>query len=397
MIKKENIEKFSAWPQFEDDEIEATQKVLKSGKVNYWTGTECRDFEKEFAQYIGTNYAIAMANGTVTLETALHALRIPRGGEAIMTSRTFVATATACAVRGIKPIFADIDPISQNISANTIKPHINSNTKAIICVHLAGWPCPMDEIMELAEQYNIKVIEDCAQAHGSTYKGKKVGSWGHINSFSFCQDKIMTTGGEGGMITTNDKELWERAWSYKDHGKNYNTVYNKQHPPGFRWLHESFGTNFRMTEMQGAIGRHQLRKLDSWVARRNYNAKRLNEAFADINLFRLTLPDANIYHAYYKYYVFVKNEYFKEGWNRDRLMNEITALGIPCFSGSCSEIYQEHVFDRCGLVPEKRLEIAKELGETSIMLLVHHTLSDKNIGDTILVVKHIVKLASNIE
>lgn len=395
MIKKENIEKFAVWPQFEDDEIEATQKVLKSGKVNYWTGTECRDFEKEFAQYVGTDYAIAMANGTVTLETALHALRIPRGSEAIMTSRTFVATATACAVRGIKPVFADIDPVTQNISAATIKTQINSNTKVIICVHLAGWPCPMDEIMELAEQYNIKVIEDCAQAHGAVYKGKKVGSWGHINSFSFCQDKIMTTGGEGGMITTNDKELWELAWAYKDHGKNYNTVYNKQHSPGFRWLHESFGTNFRMTEMQGAIGRHQLRKLDSWVARRNNNAKRLNDAFADIKLFRLTIPDSTVYHAYYKYYFFVRNEYFKEGWNRDRFMNEVAALGIPCFSGSCSEIYQERAFDRCGLVPEKRLKIAQELGETSIMLLVHHTLSDKNIDDTILVVKHIVNLASS--
>jgi dTDP-4-amino-4,6-dideoxygalactose transaminase len=394
MITKENIEKFASWPQFEQDEIAATVKVLDSGKVNYWTGTECREFEKEFAQYVGTDYAIAMANGTVTLETALHALRIPRGAEAIMTSRTFVATATACAVRGIKPVFADIDPITQNISAETIKLLINSNTKVIICVHLAGWPCPMDEIMELAEQHGIKVIEDCAQAHGAVYKDKKVGAWGHINSFSFCQDKIMTTGGEGGMITTNDKDLWSRAWSYKDHGKSYETVYHKQHPPGFRWLHESFGTNFRMTEMQGAIGRQQLRKLDSWVSRRNHNAKRLNEAFADIKLFRLTIPNQDIYHAYYKYYVFINNNNFKEGWNRDKLMNEITALGIPCFSGSCSEIYQEKVFDRCGLVPEKRLETAKELGETSLMLLVHHTLSDKNIDDTILVVKHITALAS---
>ncbi|MBL7978407.1 MAG: DegT/DnrJ/EryC1/StrS aminotransferase family protein [Bacteroidetes Order II. Incertae sedis bacterium] len=381
------------WPHFDQDEINAVMRVLQSGKVNYWTGQECKQFEKEFAAYVGTQYAIAVANGTNTIELALHALRIPRGAEMILTSRTFMASASAAAIRGIKPVFADIDPITQNVTAETIRKVITPNTKVIMAVHLGGWPCPMDEIMGLAKEFNLKVIEDCAQAHGASYKGIKVGAWGHINSFSFCQDKIMTTGGEGGMITTDDKELWERAWAYKDHGKNYDTVYHKQHPPGFRWLHESFGTNMRMTEMQGAIGRIQLRKLDEWVAKRRANADILNRTFENIKGLKVTIPPSDVFHSYYKYYVFLDLSLLKNDWNRERIMQEVGALGIPCFSGSCSEIYLEKAFERCALQPLERLPVAKNLGETSLMFMVHPTMSKEEVEQTALALKIVMAQA----
>lgn len=365
------------WPYFESDEIRAVSRVLQSGKVNYWTGDEGKLFEKEFAEFVGTKYAVALANGTVALEAALYALNISEGDEVIVTPRTFIASASCAVVRGAKPVFADVDPVSQNVTAETIQQVITPQTKAIICVHLAGWPCDMDSIMELAKKYHLYVIEDCAQAHGAKYKGKMVGSLGHIAAFSFCQDKIMTTGGEGGMITTNNEEWWARIWSYKDHGKNYHTVYDKIHPPGFRWLHEDFGTNWRMMEVQSAIGRIQLRKLPKWLEIRRRNATVLTEAFKNIPWLRTTVPPKEIEHAYYKYYVFVKSEFLKNGLSRDSIMQVINQTGVPCFSGSCSEIYLEKAFEQYHFQPKERLTMAKILGETSLMFLVHPTLTEE--------------------
>lgn len=261
------------WPYYSADEINAVNAVLCSGKVNYWTGEECRQFEKEFASFCNCSYAIALANGTVALELALRALDIGSGDEVVVPSRTFVATASSVVNCGARPVFADVDRHSQNITADTIQKVLSSNTKAIIPVHLAGWPCDMDTILELAAKYKLKVIEDCAQAHGATYKGRPVGSLGDVAAFSFCQDKIISTGGEGGMLVTNNQDIWNKAWSFKDHGKSYDAIYNQTHPPGFRWLHRSFGSNLRMTEMQAAIGRMQLRKLPQWHKQRNLNAE----------------------------------------------------------------------------------------------------------------------------
>lgn len=252
--------KFSPWPSFTQEEADAVSSVLLSNKVNYWTGNECRLFEEEFAQWVGTKYAVALSNGTLALDVALKVLNIGSGDDVIVTSRTFLASASCIVTAGANPVFADVDLNSQCITAETISAVLTSKTKAIIVVHLAGMPAEMDPIMELAEKHGLYVIEDCAQAHGARYKGKRVGSIGHIAAWSFCQDKIMTTGGEGGMVTTNDKSLWSSMWSYKDHGKSYDAVYNREHKPGFRWLHESFGTNWRMLEMQGVIGRIQLKK-----------------------------------------------------------------------------------------------------------------------------------------
>ncbi|KAB0625201.1 DegT/DnrJ/EryC1/StrS aminotransferase family protein [Acinetobacter gandensis] len=374
---------FEPWPSFTQEEADAVSKVLLSNKVNYWTGQECREFEKEFAAFAETQYAVALANGTVALDVALKALGIGAGDDVIVTSRTFLASASSIVTAGANPIFADVELDSQNISARTIEAVLTPNTKAIICVHLAGWMCDMDPIMQLAHDKGIYVIEDCAQAHGAKYKGKSAGSIGHIGAWSFCQDKIMTTGGEGGMVTTNDEALWKKMWSYKDHGKNFDSIYNKQHPPGFRWLHDSFGTNWRMMEMQAVIGRIQLKKMAEWTKVRNENMQKIYAAFAETPYITVSQPSEEYVHAAYKCYVQVNAEHLPEGWSRDRIMNEITVQGVPCFSGSCSEVYLEHAFDETPWRPEQRLANAQKLGETSLMFIVHPTLSESSLSTTI--------------
>ncbi|HHP4963864.1 TPA: DegT/DnrJ/EryC1/StrS family aminotransferase [Acinetobacter baumannii] len=377
---------FEPWPSFTTEEADAVKNVLLSNKVNYWTGQECRIFEKEFAEFSDTKYAVALANGTVALDVALKALDIGAGDDVIVTSRTFLASASSIVTAGANPVFADVELDSQNISRRTIEAVITPNTKAIICVHLAGWMCDMDPIMQLAAERGIYVIEDCAQAHGAKYKGKAAGSIGHIAAWSFCQDKIMTTGGEGGMVTTDDEALWKKMWSYKDHGKSYDSIYNKQHPPGFRWLHDTFGTNWRMMEMQAVIGRIQLTRMAEWTKKRTENAEKILKAFDGSPFFNVHTPSVDYVHAYYKCYVQVNLEALPDGWSRDRIMQEINSQEVPCFSGSCSEVYLEHAFDGTPWRPKKRLENAQKLGETSLMFLVHPTLSQDSIEKTILAI-----------
>ena len=385
---------FEPWPSFTSAEADAVSKVLLSNKVNYWTGQECREFEKEFAQFAGTKHAVAVANGTVALDLALKALGIGTGDDVIVTSRTFLASASSIVTAGANPVFADVELDSQNISRRTIEAILTPKTKAIICVHLAGWMCDMDPIMQLAEENGIWVIEDCAQAHGAFYNGQSAGSIGHIGAWSFCQDKIMTTGGEGGMVTTNDENLWKKMWSYKDHGKNFDSIYNKQHPPGFRWLHDSFGTNWRMMEMQAVIGRLQLQKMPEWTQVRNANMARIQAAFENSPYFTVAKPSVEYVHAAYKAYVQVNTAQLPEGWSRDRIMAEINALGVPCFSGSCSEVYLEKAFDGTPWRPEQRLVNAKSLGESSLMFLVHPTLSDSNMQKTVDSIQQVISQIS---
>ena len=381
------------WPYFAPDEIEAAVNVLRSGKVNYWTGDEGRQFEREFADFVGCRHAVALANGTVALEAALRALGVGPGDEVVTSSRTFIASASCAVAVGARPVMADVDRESQNLTAETVRSALTPRTKAIIAVHLAGWPCEMDELLELANQHGLKLIEDCAQAHGATYKGRVVGSIGHAAAFSFCQDKIMTTAGEGGMVTTNSDEVWRQVWSYKDHGKSYAAVYGKEHPSGFRWLHESFGTNWRMTEVQSAIGRVVLRKLPEWLMIRRRHAEILRERLSRIPALRVTVPPPHIEHAYYKYYVFVRPELLSPDWNRDRIMQSINAEGVPCSVGSCSEIYREKAF--AGEWPEgQRLPVAKELGENSLMFQVHPTLTPNPIHHTCSVIEQVMGMAA---
>jgi len=323
-------------------------------------------------------------------------LGIGAGDEVIVTPRTFLASVSCIVNAGATPVFADVDKDSQNITADSIQAVLTPRTKAIICVHLAGWPCDMDSIMALANEQDLLVIEDCAQAHGAKYKGKSVGSFGHAAAWSFCQDKIMTTGGEGGMFTTNDASLWEKAWAYKDHGKGFDAVYHKDHSPGFRWLHESFGTNWRLTEMQSSIGRIQLTRMADWHQKRTENSLAIAKAckpFVDAGLLRVPLPLGDIEHAYYKFYVFVVPEALKPDWTRDRIVNEIYQHGVPCFQGSCSEVYLEKAFDGTGFRPTERLSVAKTLGETSLMFLVHPTLAADEINQTCEAIKVVMKLA----
>lgn len=386
---------FSPWPSFTEEEANAARDVILSNKVNYWTGQECREFEKEFAAWAGTDHAVALVNGTLALDVALIALGIGAGDEVIVTSRTFLASASSIVNAGAVPVFADVDPDSQNITAETITNVLTPKTRAIICVHLAGWPCDMDPIMELASKHDLLVIEDCAQAHGALYKGQPVGSIGHVGAWSFCQDKIMTTGGEGGMVTTNDEVLWRKMWSYKDHGKSYEAVYEREHAPGFRWLHESFGTNWRMTEVQGAIGRIQLKRMKQWQEQRLNHAQRIWRAAAECPALRAPEVPTDVLHAAYKCYVFVRPELLADGWSRDRIMAEINERGVPCYSGSCSEVYLEKAFDDTGWRPEQSLPVARELGETSLMFLVHPTLTDAEMDKTCAVIKQVMQAAQS--
>jgi hypothetical protein len=364
------------WPCYEDDEIAAVDAVLRSGRVNYWTGDECRQFEGEFAASCGVPHAIALANGTVALELALKVLDIGSGAEVIVTPRSFIASVSCVIACGADPVFVDVELDSQNIAADTIEPALTERTRAIIAVHLAGWPCDMAPILRLARERGIKVIEDCAQAHGARYAGQPVGSFGDVAAFSFCQDKIITTCGEGGMLTTQDRDLWRKAWEFKDHGKSFDAVYKAEHPPGFRWLHESFGTNWRMTEVQGAVGRLQLRKLARWVERRRRNAAILTETLSQFPGLTLPAPPENTYHAYYKYYAFIEPAALQPGWSRERVITELNAEGVPCLAGSCGEIYRERAFEGHPSRPAVRLPNARRLEETSLMFLVHPTLDD---------------------
>lgn len=372
---------FAPWPHYSEADVKAASGVLLSGRVNYWTGDEGRQFEQEFARYCGTKHAVAVANGSVALELALYALGIGPGDEVVTPCRSYIASASSIVLRGATPVFADIDAVTQTVTAEALRAVLTPRTRALLVVHLAGWPCPMDDILQLAREHDLRVIEDCAQAHGSQYRGRPVGSFGDIAAFSFCQDKIITTGGEGGMVVTNSDDLWQRAWSYKDHGKSYAAVYERAHQPGFRWLHESVGSNWRLTEMQSAIGRVQLRVVDRQVEERNQLAARLNEGFSRMPALRRAVPPELVRHAYYRYYVWIRPEKLRPGWSRDRVLTAVNREGIPCFTGSCSEIYMEKAFEN--MRPPARLAVGKELGETGLAFLVHPTLSEADMQDTV--------------
>lgn len=386
---------FSPWPSFTPEEVEAVASVLASNRVNYWTGDRCRTFEAQFADWVGVKHAVALANGTVALDVALKALGIGPGDEVITTSRTFLASASCIVTAGATPVFADVDANSQNITAETIAAVLTPRTKAIICVHLAGMPCDMEPIMALAETHGLKVIEDCAQAHGALYQGRSVGSIGHIGAWSFCQDKIMTTGGEGGMVTTDDPGLWEFMWSYKDHGKSWEAVYERAHPPGPRLVHDSFGTNWRMIEMQAAIGLVQLGRMATWTRRRTEIANALSNACAGSPALRLPMVPNHSVHAWYRFYAFVRPEALAPGWTRDRIVEAVTALGVPCFHGSASEVYLERAFDGTGWRPETRLPVARTLGETSLAFLVHPTLTNEEVELTCTVIGEVMRQAGS--
>lgn len=374
------------WPSFDDDEIDAVVRVLRSGRVNRWTGEENQHFEEAFAEFVGADHAIALANGTVALELPLRCSRIGPGDEVIVTSRSFVASAGVVPFVGARPVFVDVDEVSQNITAETIRGGLTDRTRAVIVVHLGGWICDMDAIMEVANEHDLFVLEDCAQALGALRDGRPAGSWGHAATWSFCQDKVMTTGGEGGMFTTDDDELYARAWSFKDHGKNLEASRHAGPGPSFRWIHDRFGTNWRMTEMQAAIGTVALPKVPGRVDRRIELARRLDGTLGSLSAIRITPPPQEVRHAYYKYYAFIRPEELTHGRSRDDILAELHRRDVPAFTGICPEIYVEEAFQRMGYAPDTRLPVARRLGETALMLPIHHRLSDETVsrwGETV--------------
>jgi dTDP-4-amino-4,6-dideoxygalactose transaminase len=385
---------FPPWPSFSDEEVEAVARVIRSNRVSYWTGDEGRAFEREFAAWVCVPHAVALHNGTFALEAALRGLEIGPGHEVVVTPRSFIASASCVISAGAVPVFADVDRNSQNLSAETIARVLTPRSRAVVVVHLAGMPCDMDPILDLAAQKGLAVIEDCAQAHGARYRGRSVGSIGDVGAWSFCQDKIMTTGGEGGMVTTHRPEVWTRMWSYKDHGRSWEAVYERRHPPGFRWLNDSFGTNGRMLEVQAAIGRIQLTRMAEWTAARRAAAGRIWQAAGVLPGLRVSAIPDWAEHAAYRAYVFVEPDALKAGWDRDRIVAEVSAGGVPCYAGSCSEIYREKAFDRTTWRPASRLPVARELGENSLMFLVHPTLEARHIDKTCDVLKDVMRSAT---
>lgn len=388
------LAKWAPWPCFDEQQISEMADVLRSGRVNQWTGERVRAFESEYAASLGRKHAVAVMNGSVALELALKALHVGPGDEVITTPRTFIASAGAAVLEGATPIFADVDRDSGNITAKTIEPLITERTKAVIVVHLGGWPADMPAIMALAEAHGIAVIEDCAQAQGAMKAGKPVGSYGDVAAFSFCQDKIITTAGEGGLVALDDDAGWREAWSYKDHGKDYDLAFNAEHPYGFRWLHANFGSNWRMLELQAAAGSYQLARLAESVATRNRNAELWRQHLAGVDALRVPVVGQGDVHAYYKLYAYLRPEALKSDWSRDRVQMTIEAAGIPVTSGSCSEIYLERAFIKRGLGPRDRLPVAKELGETSLMFQVHPGLTEAALHEAGEIVAEVVREAT---
>jgi len=383
------------WPSFTEEEQQAVARVIASNRVNYWTGDEAREFEREFARWAGARRAIAVANGTVALDLALKALDVQPGDEIIVTPRTFIASVSTVLNAGGVPVFADVDRESGNICPRSVEGAITDRTRGILPVHLGGWPCDMPALRQLADEHGLFIVEDCAQAHGAMVGNRMVGSFGEVGAWSFCQDKIITTGGEGGMVTTDDEDLWSRMWSYKDHGKSWDAVSSSEHPPGFRWVHESFGTNWRMLEVQAVLGRIQLNRMVEWTEQRTRNA---NAMIASLRRFpgavRVPVPAEGIVHAYYRLYAYVRSDGLKAGWDRDRIVDALRALDIPAFHGTCSEVYLEKAFEGTPWRPAERLPTARELGETSLAFLAHPTLTQDDIGRVCAAIERVFAEAS---
>jgi dTDP-4-amino-4,6-dideoxygalactose transaminase len=358
-----NQSAFPTWPVYAEDERDAVERVLLSGKSNYWTGEEGKLFEQEFAAWCGVSHALCVCNGTIALELALRGCGIGKGDEVIVTPRSFLASAAAVVAVGATPVFADVELNSGNLTVETISNVTTEKTRGIIAVHIGGWPAEMPAIMEFATCKNIKVIEDCAQAHGAAIHGQKVGTFGHASAFSFCQDKIISTGGEGGMVVTNDQAIRDMIWSLRDFGRDREAFLSNDHPPGFRWLQHQFGTNARMTEMQAAIGRCQLQKVDGWIALRNQNASAIEEQLQQVDgVIALPVP-AHLRHAYYRVNMLASGVQL-----RDTLIRALSSSGIAATIGPCPEIYREPAFAGAGFVPPSRLPVAEELGRRTLSL-----------------------------
>ncbi len=357
------------WPHHEQDEIDAVVEILRTGRTNQWTGDTVRQFEAACEDWFGLTHALAVANGTVAIELALRGLEIGPGDDVLVSSRSFVASATMPLLVGAMPVFADVSIEHGNVTVETLEAARTPATRCAIVVHLCGWPCDMSKIMAWANQHGISVIEDCAQAHGAQVSGHSVGSFGQASAFSFCQDKIMTTGGEGGLVAFRDQAAADRAWAWRDHGKiRAEAMSNPTAFSSFRWLAAGPGTNLRMTAMQAAIGLVQLEKLADWQTRRAANAAVLRTAFDSCRGLHVPWPDGDCKHAWYQLTCLVDDELII---GRDSLLKPLREAGWPVRSGACPELYLERVF--ANHRPATSLPVAAELGRRSLTFPVHPT------------------------
>ena len=368
----------SKWPNYSQNEIKKVVKVIKSGKVNYVNGKIGKRFETLFSKWIDRKYSVAVSNGTVALELALKSLMLPPKSEIMVTARSFFSSASVIVRAGFVPKFIDVDLNDQNILTDDIKKKISKKTKAIICVHLAGNPCHMKNIMEIARKNKLKIIEDCAQAHGAQIYNKKVGSFGDVATWSFCNDKIISTLGEGGMISTNKKKIYNFINSYKDHGLSYKKKKNLEQK--FVYNKDFFGSNYRLTEVQSSVGILQLKNINKTIIKRKFIAEKYKKVFKKFkNLFQFYEPPEYIKPSWYRFYIFIKRNKKNIKNFRDQIIKNLKKKNIICYYGACPEIYLEKAFKNSDFKMNKRLINCKILGETSIALDVNHTLSKKKI------------------
>ena len=366
------------WPHHTSEEIKLVKKILASGKTNYLYGEYGKKFEKLFSKIIGNKYSIAVANGTIALEIAIKALNLPKKSEILVPSRSFFASASSVVQAGHTPVFTDVDYNSQNINLKYIKESITNKTKAILCVHLAGFPCDMFEISNFAKKNKLFIVEDCSQAHGAKIKNRSIGSFGDISCWSFCFDKIISTGGEGGIISTNSKIFFEYIWSYKDHGKNIYKYNKKTKLNKFRYIHDSFGTNGRLTEMQSAIGLLQISKLDVNIIKRNNICNFIINSFKDFNFIKFQKVPDKYLHSYYKLYFYIDFKLFKKNIKGNDLLYEFQNKKLKINSGSCPEIYLEKAFINYKN-RKNRFNNAKLLGLNSFAISIHHKMIKKDL------------------
>jgi len=364
------------WPSYSDEEIDLVCSILKSGKVNYWSGDVGRKFEEEFAVYTGNDHAIACANGTVALIMAYKAVGVDEESEVITTPRTFVATSSAAAMCGASLRYADVDYWSGCITAKSIEPLVTDRTKCVSVVHLGGHPGDIESIARLCKEKGISLIEDCSQAHGASVNGKIVGSFGDIGVWSFCQDKIISTGGEGGMVATSNELYAERMFQMKDHGRNRRQVgASSKTSASFKWTVESIGMNYRLTEMQSALGRYQLKRLEHNLRRRQDIADVYEEILGSCSEFRFPSLKENERCAYYRFYVYCQGA--NSGERRNWLIEEMQKHGYSVNVGSCPEVWREKGLKQY-TQQVSSLRYAQMLGETSIALPISHLMSNED-------------------
>ena len=377
------------WPNFNNHLISKVVNVIKSGKINYTFGLQGTEFESKFSKFIGNKYSIAICNGTAALEVAIKSLNFPKNSKIMVPARSFFSSASCIVNTGHIPVFVDVDPVTQNISIKDLKKKISNNIKAIICVHLGGLPCDMKSIKNLVKKRNIKIIEDCSQAHGASINNKQVGSFGEVATWSFCTDKIISTLGEGGMISTNKKNIYEYCKRYINHGTSLS---KKNSSEKFIYNKDIFGTNLRITEIQSVAGIEQLKNIKKIQKKRENIAKDYFKIFSTYeDYLKCYMPNKNVKSAWYRFYFFLNPRIKNYQRIRFKIIKLLKVNNVKCFTGACPEIYLEKSFKRLNKIKFKRLENCRFLGKISLALDVNHTLSNYEHKNNLLNIKNTLK------